>query len=94
MSNIDRASNFPMTELTVTLPDELAKKAEAAGLLSSEGIERALREALRREAGRRFLEIAKDLQSSDTPPMTEDEIQAEIDAVRTARRAKRNAPGA
>jgi len=39
-----------MTELTVTLPDDLASKAKAAGLLSSEGIERALREVLRREA--------------------------------------------
>jgi post-segregation antitoxin (ccd killing protein) len=82
-----------MTELTVTLPDELAKKAEAAGLLSSEGIERALRDALRREAGRRFLEISKDIQSSGAPPLTEEEIQVEIDAVRAARRAKRDASG-
>lgn len=79
-----------MTELTVTLPDELAKKAEAAGLLSSEGIERALK----REAGHRFLEIAKDLQSGDSSPISEEEIQAEIDAARAARRAKHGVPGA
>ncbi|MGH8737895.1 MAG: hypothetical protein ACREVC_11095 [Burkholderiales bacterium] len=83
-----------MTELTVTLPDELAKKAEATGLLSSEGIERALRGALKREAGHRFLEIAKDLQSGDSSPISEEEIQAEIDAVRAARRAKHGVPSA
>lgn len=82
-----------MTKLTITLPDDLAQKARAAGLLSDEGIERALREAIRREAGRRFLEIARDLQSSGIPPMTEDEIQAEVDAVRAERRAKRDAAG-
>ena len=83
-----------MTELTVTLPDDLASRAKAAGLLSSEGIERALREVLKREAGRKLLEIGKAMQASDIPAMTDEEIQAEVDAVRAARRAKRNAPGA
>lgn len=83
-----------MTELTVTLPDDLARMARDAGLLTPEGIERALREALRREAGRKLLEIRKALQESGTPPMSEDEIQAEIDAYRAERRAKRDAPGA
>lgn len=81
-----------MTELTVQLPDDLARKAQAAGLLNDQGIERALRDALKREAGRRLLEIGKAMQ--DLPPMSEEEIQAEIDAVRAARRAKRDAPGA
>ena len=83
-----------MTELTVTLPDELARKAEAAGILNAEGIERALRAALRREAGRKLLEIGKSLQSADVPSMSETEVQAEIDAMRAARRAKRDASGA
>ena len=83
-----------MTELTVTLPDDLASKAKAAGLLSSEGIERALREALKREAGRKLLEINNEMRASDIPPMTDEEIQAEVNAVRAERRAKRNAPGA
>lgn len=83
-----------MTELTVTLPDELARKAREAGLLSSEGIERALRDALKREAGRKLLEIRNALQASGVAPMSEEEIQAEVDAVRAARRAKRDASGA
>jgi post-segregation antitoxin (ccd killing protein) len=83
-----------MTKFTVTLPDELARKAKAAGLLSSQGIERALRDALKREAGRKLLELGKAMQNAGAPAMSEEEIQAEVDAVRTARRAKRDAPGA
>lgn len=83
-----------MTELTVTLPDDLANKARAAGLLSSEGIERALREALRREAGRKLLELGKEMRASDVPPMSDEDIQVEVDAVRATRRAQRDAPGA
>ena len=81
-----------MTKLTVQLPDELAQKAQDAGLLNDEGIERALRDALKRQAGRKLLELGKSMR--DPPPMSEEEIQAEIDAVRAARRTRRNAPGA
>ena len=83
-----------MTELTVTLPDDLAQKAREAGLLSPEGIERTLRDALKREAGRKLLEIGKSMQAANLRPMSEEEIQAEVDAVRAARRAKRDAAGA
>ena len=83
-----------MTELTVTLPDDLARKAREAGLLSPEGIERALRDALKRDAGRKLLEIGKSMQAADLPSMSEEEVQAEVDAVRAARRAKRDAAGA
>lgn len=82
-----------MTELTVTLPDELARKAEAAGLLNAKGIENALRDALKREAGRKLLEVGKSMQAANLPPMTEADVQAEVDAVRAARRAKRDASG-
>lgn len=76
-----------MTELTVQLPDELARKAQAAGLLNDEGIERALRDALKREAGRKLLELGKSMR--DLPPMSEEEIQAEVNAVRKAKRRAR-----
>ena len=80
--------------VTVTLSDEDARKAQDAGMLNAEGIERALRDALKREAGRKLVEISRSMQSSSLPPMSEEEIQAEIDAVRAARRAKRDAAGA
>jgi len=45
-------------ELKLSLPDQLARQAEAAGLLTSEAIERLVREAIRKGAIQRFTEIA------------------------------------
>jgi post-segregation antitoxin (ccd killing protein) len=77
-----------MTELVVQLPDELAQRAKNAGLLSDSAIQRLLEEAMRREAGRKLLETAARIQAANIPPMTMDEIQAEVDAVRAERRAR------
>lgn len=77
-----------MTELVVKLPDELAQRAKNAGLLSDSVIQRLLEEAMRREAGRKLLEVARRVQEAGIPPMTMDEIQAEVDAVRAERRAR------
>ena len=76
-------------ELTVNLPDELASKAQAAGLLNSEAIEKLLREQLRKQAGQELRAMMDKLDADGTPPMTEDEVQAEIEAYRAERRAKR-----
>ena len=76
-----------MTELTVTLPDRLARDARKEGLLTPKAIKRLLREAMRRRAaGREFLAIADRVAAAGVPPMSEEEIQAEVDAVRKARR--------
>lgn len=77
-----------MTELVVQLPDELAQRAKNAGLLSDSAIGRLLEEAMRREAGRKLLEAARRVQEAGIPPMTMDEIQAEVDAARAERRAR------
>ena len=76
-------------ELTLNLPDELASKAQAAGLLNSEAIEKLLREQLRKQAGQELRAMMDKLDAEGTPPMTEDEVQAEIEAYRAERRAKR-----
>ena len=76
-------------ELTLNLPDELASKAQAAGLLNSEAIEKLLREQLRKQAGEELSVMLNKVDASGIPPMSEDEIQAEIDAYRAERRAKR-----
>ena len=76
-------------ELTLNLPDELASKAQAAGLLNAEAVERLLREQLRRQAGQQLRAMLDKADTSGTPPMTEDEVQAEIDAYRAERRARR-----
>ena len=39
-----------MTTVQITLPDQLALDAQAAGLLSAEAMERLLREAMERRA--------------------------------------------
>jgi len=81
-----------MTELKVTLPDRLAREAREAGLLSPKAIQRLLREAMRRRAAaREFLSVADRVAEAGVPPMSAEEIQAEVDAARKARRARQRA---
>ena len=77
-----------MTELTIKLPDELAQRAEQAGLLSDSAIQGLLEEAMRRQAGRRLLEIAESIQAAGIEAMSMEEIDAEVKAVRAERRAR------
>ena len=77
-----------MTELVVKLPDELAERARSAGLLTDGAIQRLLEEAMRREAGQRLLQVAQRIHASGIPPMTEEEIVAEVKAARAERRAR------
>lgn len=82
-----------MTTLTIDLPDKLAKEARQAGLLTPSAIENLFRETLRRRAIDGLFSAADKLTSADTPPMTMDEIQQEVNAVRTER-MRRLATGA
>lgn len=76
-----------MTELKVTLPDRLAREAREAGLLSPKAIQRLLREAMRRRAAaREFLSVADRVAAAGVRPLSQEEIQAEVSAVRKARR--------
>lgn len=78
-----------MTELTVTLPDDLARDARKAGLLTPQAIRALLRQAMRRKAAvRAFLENAERVAAAGIRPLSEEQIQAEIDAVRKARRRR------
>ncbi len=78
-----------MTELTVSLPDALAKEAARAGLLTPESIAQMLREEIRRRSVSELFEAMDRMAAVPGEPMTEDEIQAEIDAARATRRAAR-----
>ena len=78
-----------MTTLTIDLPDNLAKQAKDAGLLTPETLARLLEEAMRRQAGRQLLEVAKRIQAAEIPPMSEEDIVAEVKAVRAERRGSR-----
>jgi len=78
-------------ELTANLPDTLANEAKAAGLLAPQAIEKLLREAIeRRKQLDSFFATVERLRAAGIPPMSEEEIQAEVDAVRAERRTARN----
>jgi len=79
-------------EVKLDLPETLVREAKKAGLLNARSIEALLREAMRRQALGRFLQVSERVAAAGIPPMGEEEIQTEIDAVRRARR-KRLASG-
>lgn len=72
-------------ELKLNLPDQLAQEAQRAGLLNEHAIERLIEEAVRREAGKKLLDAMQRLREANVPPLTEEEISAEVKAVRAAR---------
>jgi len=80
-----------MTTLKIDLPDNLIKEAKQAGLLSSTAIENLLRERLQQRAINGLFTAADKLAAANFPPLTMDEIQTEVNAVRVQR--KPCAPG-
>ena len=74
-----------MTTLTIDLPDNLVKEAKDAGLLAPTALEAMIREHLRRRAVNGLFNAADQLSKANFTPMTMDEIQAEVNAVRTQR---------
>lgn len=69
-------------EIRLSLPDSLAKEAQAAGLLAPEELERLVREALRARRAERLFTARDKLAAEPLPPMMPEEIQAEINAYR------------
>ncbi len=69
----------------IRLPDELAERAKRAGLLSDEAIRSLLEDAMRRRAGRAFLDVAQRIHHAGIPPMSDDEIVAEVKTARAER---------
>jgi hypothetical protein len=74
-------------ELTLTLPDSLAREAEAGGLLTPQGLEALLRAEVQRRRITQLFDAADRLAA--LPPLTEAEVEAEIQAVRAERRSVR-----
>ena len=72
-------------ELKLVLTDSLAREAEVSGLLTPESIEALLRAEIRRRRVNRVFAAADRLAALETP-LTEEEIEAEIAAVRQSRR--------
>ena len=80
-----------MTELELkrSLPDQLASQAKAAGLLTSEAMERLVREAIRRAAAQKFIELGKPMREPGGPDIAGAELESELKAVRAELREAR-----
>jgi len=77
-----------MTNITLSLPDELAQQAQSAGLLQPDAIERLLRDAIsKRQVEQLFSTMGK--LAALQPALTEAEIDAEIAAARADRARRR-----
>ena len=76
-----------MTKIQIELPDATAKAAREAGLLTPQALERLLTDAIRRQqAADAVLAIADRVAKAGIEPMSMEEIDAEVKAVRTRRR--------
>jgi hypothetical protein len=69
-------------ELKLSLHDQLAIQARAAGLLTSESIERLVRDAIRKAAAQRLIEFGERLREPGTPEIAEAELETDLKAVR------------
>jgi len=78
-----------MTTIQIELPEATAQAARAAGLLTPQALERLLNEALRRkQAADALLSIADRVAEAGIEPMSMEEINAEVKAVRAARKQR------
>ena len=75
-----------MTTVQITISDALAKEAAAEGLLETGSNESLLRERLAAVRVARMQATRQKLPAIATPPMTAEEIEAEITAYRAERR--------
>ena len=75
-------------EVKLFLPDSLAQEAEANGLLTPESVEGLIRnELLRRRGVDELFDAADRLDGLDMAPLTESEVETEVQLARNARRS-------
>ena len=73
-------------EVTLDLPDRLAREAQAAGLLTPKALSQLLKDAMQRRAAQSLLAGAARATATGSKPLSMKAIQAEVHAVRQARR--------
>lgn len=71
-----------MTTVQISLPDELAQKADSAGLLSPAAIEGMLREQLRRRAGEGLRQMWERGPQDELSQQIEQDIVRDVGQVR------------
>jgi hypothetical protein len=75
--------------IQLDLPDALAKEAQAKGLLDSHSMTELISTELRRRKAATELDSAlNQIRARPGEPISMDDIQAEVDAVRAKRRAR------
>ena len=75
-------------ELKLDLSEALAQEAKSKGLLESPAVERMLRAELKRNRVDQMFAAADRLAAQNLPPLTEAELEAEIQTARSQRRAR------
>jgi hypothetical protein len=79
-----------VVSLKLTISEKLEKKARKAGLLSTAFLRKAVEDELeRREAAGRIADHAQRFKAAGVAPLEEEEIDAEIEAIRARRRSRR-----
>jgi hypothetical protein len=77
-------------DITLNLPTDLAREAEAQGLLTPEALQRLIdAEVTRRRSVEQLFKTMDQLAEIDLPPLSNDELNAEIKAARAERRSRR-----
>lgn len=78
-----------MTTVQITLPDQLAREAKQAGLLSEAALEKLLRDQLQAQRQDEFFAaMARMEQVTEPPAMSPEEVTNEIRAMREKRRTR------
>jgi hypothetical protein len=84
-----RKTTVVMTKIEIELPDATAKAANEAGLLTPQALDRMLTDAIRRrQAADALLTVADRVASAGVEPMSMEDIDAEVKAVRASRRQR------
>jgi len=77
-----------MTTIEIKLPDQLARDAAEAGLLSPDAVEELFRERLKAQRVKELFEAMEIMHAVEDPPyMSPEEVAEEIKAMRAERRA-------
>ena len=78
-------------EVKLNLSDRLAREAQAAGLLTPRALAQLLKDAMRKQAAQALLDGAARATKTGAKPMSMDEIQVEVNAVRRVRQTSKRA---
>jgi len=86
---MDQPAGSMSITIQLDLPEAVATKARAKGLLEPASVSRLIEREVTAELDREdFFEMLRQLRALPGEPMTMEEIQAEVDAVRAERAAR------